>query len=114
MRSFDNGSSELILGTPNPWRSAALKALLIQISIVGFLSLVWFGFAGGADNPLWFYLAVVLEFPTSLFFTPVLGVIAKTFPDDLQRIEVAGLVVAFLQFLLLTVAIKKIRDFWLS
>jgi hypothetical protein len=99
------------------WRSALMKALVFQVVAVGFLSLGWFGLVGGfggSDNPLWFYVAAVLQFPASLLFTTVLGLVAKVFPDDIQRIEVAGAVVAVLEFVLISVAIKKIRDFWLS
>lgn len=69
---------------------------------------------GGADNPLWFYVAAVLQFPASLLSRPVVGLVSKVVPDDAQSMEVAGAVVAVLQFVLLTVAIKKIRDYWLS
>jgi hypothetical protein len=99
------------------WRSALLKALIVQVVVVGFLSLGWFGLLGGfggADNPLWFYLAGVLQFPASLLFSTVLGPIAKLSLSDVQGIEVAGAVVAVVQFVLLAVAIKKIRDLWLS
>jgi hypothetical protein len=101
----------------NSWRSALLKALSIQGVVVGFLSLGWFellGGFGGADNPLWFYLAAVLRFPASLLFGTVLGLVTKIFADDAHSVEVAGAVVAVLEFVLLAVAIKKIRDFWLS
>jgi hypothetical protein len=43
-----------------------------------------------------------------------LGPIAKLSLSDVQGIEVAGAVVAVVQFVLLAVAIKKIRDLWLS
>jgi hypothetical protein len=88
-----------------------------QSGLVGFLSLGWFGLLPGlqgADNPLWFYLAAVLQFPASLLFTAILGPIAKVFTDDVQRLEVAGAVVAVVEFVLLAIVIKKIRDFWRS
>jgi hypothetical protein len=81
------------------------------------LSLGWFGLAGGfggADNPLWFHVAAVLQFPASLLFSTFLGPIAKLSLSDVQSIEAAAAVVAVVQFVLLTVAIKKIREFWLS
>jgi len=99
------------------WRGALLKALAFQVVVVGFLSLGWFGLLagfGGADNPLWFYVGAVLQFPASLLFRPVMGSITKLFPDDVQAFEVAGAVVAILEFVLLAVGIKKIRDLWLS
>jgi hypothetical protein len=98
----------------NSWRSAIFKALLIQIAIVGILSLVWLGYAGGADNPLWFYLATVLQFPASLLFSFVLGLITRIFPSGAQGMEMAAAVVVVLQFVLLTVGIKKVRDSWLK
>lgn len=101
----------------NSWRAALLKALVVQVVVVGFLSLGWFGLAGGfggADNPLWFYVAAVLQFPASLLFTTVLELIATVVPNDVQRIEIAGAVVAVVEFVLLSVAIKKIEDYWLS
>jgi hypothetical protein len=55
----------------NTWKGAFLKAFVVQLGLVGFLSLGWFGFVGGfggADNPLWFYVAAVLQFPASLLF----------------------------------------------
>ena len=106
-----------MLSRTNTWRDALLKALVVQICIVGLLSLGWFGFVGGfggADNPLWFYVAAVLQFPASLLFTAALGPIAKIFPGDAQSIVATGAVVAVVQFILLAVAIKKIRDVWLS
>jgi hypothetical protein len=93
-----------------------LKALVVQVGLVGFLSLGWFGLVGGfggADNPLWLYVAAALQFPASLLFTTVLELTAKILPGGVQSIEVAGAVVAVLEFVLLAVAIKKIRDFWL-
>jgi len=101
----------------NSWRSAFSKALVFQGVVVGFLSLGWFGMLGGfggADNPLWFYLGAVLQFPASLLFRPALGLVTKVFPDDRQAFEVAGAVVAVLEFVLLTAAIKKIRESWLK
>jgi hypothetical protein len=74
----------------NTWQGAIWKALMVQVGLVGFLSLGWFGLLPGlqgADNPLWFYLAAVLQFPASLLFTAVLGPIAKVFPDDVLRRE---------------------------
>lgn len=106
-----------MLSRANTWRSAFLKALVMQICTVGLLSLGWFGFVGGfggADNPLWFYVAAVLQFPASLLFTTALGPIASVLPGDAHSIEATGAVVALVQFLLLAVAIKKIRDLWLS
>jgi hypothetical protein len=38
----------------NTWQGALLKAFAVQLGLVGFLSLGWFGFVGGfggADNP---------------------------------------------------------------
>jgi hypothetical protein len=107
----------LVLSRANTWRNAFLKALVVQICIVGSLSLGWFGFLGGfggADNPLWFYVAAVLQFPASLLFTTALGLIAKASPGETQAFEVAGALVAVLEFVFLAVAIKKIRDVWLS
>jgi hypothetical protein len=104
-------------GTRNTWRSALLKALVIQVVLVGFLALGWFGLVpgfGGADNPLWFYVAAVLQFPTSLLFTTLLGPITKVFPGDVRSLELAGAAVAVLEFVVLAVAIKKIRGYWLS
>jgi hypothetical protein len=101
----------------NSWRNALTKALVFQVVVVGFLSLGWFGLLGGfggADNPLWFYAAAVLQFPASLLFRPVLGVVMKVLPGDVQAFEVAGGVVAVLEFVLLAVVIKKIEDYWLS
>jgi hypothetical protein len=107
-------SRQFMTEVANSWRRALLKALVVQVVLVGLLSLEWFGFpAGGADNPLWFYVAAVLQFPASLLFATVLGLISKVFPDDVQSIEIAGAVVAVLELVLLAVAIKKSRDFWL-
>jgi hypothetical protein len=95
--------------TANTWRSALFKALAIQAGLVEFLSLAWFGLTpgfGGADNPLWFYMAAVLQFPASLLFTTVLGPITKVFPDDIQSLEVAGAAVAILPFALIAGVIK--------
>jgi hypothetical protein len=69
---------------------------------------------GGADNPLWFYVAAVLQFPASLLFTTALGPISAVFPGDVHSIEVTGGVVALVQLLFLAAAIKKVRDLWLS
>jgi hypothetical protein len=55
-----------------------------------------------------------LQFPASLLFTTGLGLTTNAIPDDIQKIQVAGAVVAALEFVLLSGAIKKIRDFWLS
>jgi hypothetical protein len=101
----------------NTWQGALLKAFAVQLGLVGFLSLGWFGFVGGfggADNPLWFYLGAVLQLPASLLFTTVLGLVTKAFPGEAQAFEVAGALVAVLEFVFLAVAIKKIRDVWLS
>jgi hypothetical protein len=116
-RGGEGDKERLVLSRANTWRNAFLKALVVQICTVGLLSLGWFGFAGGfggADNPLWFYVAAVLQFPASLLFTTVLGPIARVFPGDVHSIEITGAVVALVQLLLLAVAIKKIRDLWLS
>jgi hypothetical protein len=83
------------------WRSAILRALVIQVIVVGSLSLGWFGLLGGfggGDNPLWFYVAALLQFPASLLFTTVLGLTTNAFPDDVHGIEVADAVVAILEF----------------
>jgi hypothetical protein len=101
----------------NSWQGAFLKAFDVQLGLVGVLSLGWFGFVGGfggADNPLWFYLGSVLQFPASLLFTTVLGLVTKAFPGEAQAFEVAGAVVAVLEFVLIAVVIKKIKDYWLS
>ena len=106
-----------MLSRANSWRSAFLKALVVQICIVGLMSLGWFGFVGGfggADNPLWFYLGAVLQFPASLLFTTALGLVTKAFPGWGQAFEIAGALVAVLEFVFLAVAIKKIRGIWLS
>jgi hypothetical protein len=44
----------------------------------------------------------------------VLGLVTKAFPGEAQAFEVAGALVAVLEFVFLAVAIKKIRDVWLS
>jgi hypothetical protein len=101
----------------NSWRNAFLKALVFQVVIVGCLSLGWFGLLGGfggADNPLWFYVGAALQFPASLLFRPVLGLVTKLFADEVQAFDIAGAVVAVVEFVLLAVAIKKIKDAWLS
>jgi hypothetical protein len=69
---------------------------------------------GRADNPLWFYLGAVLQFPASLLFRPVLGLVTKVFPDEVHSVEVAGAVVAVVEFVLLAVVIKKPKDYWLA
>jgi ABC-type dipeptide/oligopeptide/nickel transport system permease subunit len=82
--------------------------------IIGALSAGLFGFGGGADNPFWFYAAAILQFPASLLFTTVLAVLKTKSANEILGLEVACAVVAILQFLLLAVGIKKIRDYWLS
>jgi hypothetical protein len=106
-----------LFSSSSTWRSALFKALVIQAVVFGFLSLGWFGLVGGfggADNPLWFYVAAVLQFPASLLFSTVLGAVTKVTPDGVRNIEVAGVIVAVMQYVLLSVAIKKTRDYWLA
>jgi hypothetical protein len=91
-----------------------MTALVIQVVVVGFLALGWSGFAGGADNPMWFYLGAVLQFPASLLFEAMDGALVKSIPEVAQRFQVAGAFVAALEFVLLSFAIKKVRDHWLS
>jgi hypothetical protein len=39
-----------------------IEAVLLGFPVVGFLTI------GGADNPVWFYLAMLLQFPASLLW----------------------------------------------
>lgn len=49
------------------WRGAALRALAVEVILFGLL-LPGFFHSGGADNPSWFFLALILQFPFSLVF----------------------------------------------
>ena len=85
------------------WAAAWLRAALIQGVIVVFLLLGYFNLFPmfrGADNPLWFYVAGLLQFPASLLFILAPRLIVNGF-------EFFALVVVLLQFLLVAVLIRK-------
>ena len=85
------------------WLAACLKAALIEGALVAFFLVGLVApvpLFSGADNPMWFYLAGLLHLPSSLLF-PVL--VRPSFHGFLFACGV----VAFLQFLLLVVLVKK-------
>jgi len=93
------------------WLAACLKAALIEGALLAFFLIGFFSpvpMFAGADNQLWFYLAGLLHLPSSLLFT----VLYRTEFQLLPGVIVDGFwfacgVVAFMQFLLLVVLVKK-------
>ena len=67
------------ISTANPferprraWRGAVLRALAVELILFGFL-LPGFIHSGGADNSSWFFLALILQFPSSLLLVSHVG-----------------------------------------
>lgn len=52
------------------WAGSVSRAILIEAALLGLL-LVCLHSSTGADNPVWFYLALILHFPASLLFVPL-------------------------------------------
>jgi hypothetical protein len=49
------------------WPRALRRALVVELILLGLL-IPGFLHSGGADNPIWFFLALILQFPSSLVF----------------------------------------------
>jgi hypothetical protein len=86
------------------WIAASLWALLVEAALMGWLVLDWFGgFRAGADNPLWFYFALILQFPASLLFV----LFPRLFETGGASLVFVAVLVALLQILLITVLIRR-------
>src|SRR5579872_5593892 len=58
-------------GRPRPsWRSSIIRALVIEVVLFAFLLLAFL--SPGSHNPVPFFLALILQFPSSLLFVPLL------------------------------------------
>src|SRR5579872_553072 len=68
-------------GRPRPsWRSSIIRALVIEVVLFAFLLLAFL--SPGSHNPVPFFLALILQFPSSLLFVP-LTCLAIFVPRDL-------------------------------
>lgn len=88
-------------GSRPSWLQSALRAFLIEAALVGCLVASFFT-VSGADNPLWFYLVMIFQFPSSLLWTIPAWRSASFF----LHIWIAALVVS-LQFILLLLWIRR-------
>jgi hypothetical protein len=94
---------------PPPWREAMLKAALVE----SVLAAVCFAFAHspgfvGADNPLGFLVAGLLQFPSSLLFLTIGPAAIQILPGvEVDSVHFVSTIVILLQFLLIAVLIKQ-------
>jgi hypothetical protein len=94
---------------PPPWGKAILKAALVEAVLAAILfgCAYWPGFTG-ADNPLWFWLALLLQFPASLLFLTIEGSTTQIMPGVIvDSMFFVGTLVILLQFLLIAFLLRK-------
>jgi hypothetical protein len=102
-----NGGANPFGHGPLSWGGAAWRAVLIEAAIL-LLLLPGLVTSGGADNPIWFYSMLALQFPASLLFEPTshlaAGIVSVGGVADL---EVAGAVVVLTELALMVVLLRK-------
>jgi len=87
------------------WRPAARRAGGVQLVLV--LITVSIGVSSvGADNPLPFLAGFVLQFPASLLFSPLVGLL-HGLTSDTTAMAVAAAIVVGVQFIVLTALFKR-------
>lgn len=88
------------------WRSSLRRAALIEAVLLALAIVALFA-STGADNPLGFILAGMLQFPVSLLFVPILDHLPHC--DSVDSLVMPGAIVALLQFGLIAVVCEFSR-----
>jgi ABC-type glycerol-3-phosphate transport system permease component len=94
------------------WVSAFLVATLIEGALAAFILLSGYGVLSvpifrGADNPLFFFVAFLLQFPASVLFVPLFGLASSLTTDEELAMLEAFTVVAVLQTIMFAVLLRK-------
>jgi len=104
-------NSSLPSEPPRSWSKAFRTAGLFEGSIAAAFLVALFApvpMFAGADNPLWFYLAGLLHFPSSLLFPVLYDATARYVRDSsIESIAIPCALIALMQFLLIAVLLKK-------
>ena len=94
------------------WSQAARRAALTQCVITAVMLVPLFGLADvplfqGADNPLWLYLAFLLQLPGSLLFIPIFSLTHRLGVSEMSSFWVACWCVVLVQGVALTIFFRK-------
>jgi len=88
------------------WRRALIQAVCLDAVLLG--AALWvFSSSTGADSPLGFYIALVVQFPASLLFQPMLTAVTRLGASDSTAMTTAAAGVALLEFVILALVLKR-------
>src|SRR5215469_13415090 len=87
------------------WRRALIQAACLEVVLAGGVAVSIL--TPGADNPLPILLALALQFPGSLLFTPLLSALHELFHSNAVSVVTSVLVVVLVEFSIFAVLFKR-------